>query len=239
VQLSPESGLAGSEVDALATLQLALLVISRRHDGGDGAFIRELWQLSRQKSPSVDELRMSPSFFEALDTALKNSGESLEALTEELGIARYFATRGDRDGASQALPALPASLSVPVLDLKSFAELPAHPPVHRPSLGPLGSAYAQIDTRDAPSGSRLDVWLRGDVGPKLVLTAIRLDAMGREVGRMTAPARKVPQSFLPVELSGDTASVLLVVTALTSDLRALGYLEIDGAIALQLIVDKS
>jgi len=239
VQLAPEQGLARSEADALTTMQLALLLISKRHDGGDGAFIRDVWQLARQKSPSVDALRVSPSFFEALDRALKNAGESLEQITEEVGVARYFATRGDRDGGRSALPALSASISVPITSIKPYAELPAHLPVHEPLLGPLGSAYAQIDTSGAPAGSRLDVWLRGDLGPKLVLTAVRLDADGREIGRMTAPARKVPQSFLPIELEAGTASVLLVVTALVDDLRSLGYFETAADFPFRLILNKS
>jgi hypothetical protein len=239
VQLAPEQGLARSDADALTTLQLALLLISKRHDGGDGAFIRDVWQLARQKSPQVDAMRVSPSFFEALDRALKNSGESLDQIAEEVGVARYFATRGDRDGGRSALPALPASTSVPIVSIEPYAELPAHLPVHEPLLGPLGSAYARIDTSSAPPGSRLDVWLRYDLGPKLVLTAVRLDADGREVGRMTAPARKVPQSFLPIELEAGTASVLLVVTALADDLRTLGYFDIAGDFAFRLIVNKS
>lgn len=238
-QLAPEAGLSGAEADAIATLQLALVLISRRHDGGDGAFVREVWQLARQRSREVDALRISPSFFEALERALQNSGESLAAITEELAVARYFATRGALEGASRALPALPASIGVPITAIKPYAELPAHLPVHEPLLGPLGSAYAQIDTAGAPAGSRLDVWLRGDVGPLLVLTAVRLDARGREVGRMTAPARRVPQSFLPIELSAETASVVLVVTSLVKDLRALGYDEITGSAGFRLILDKS
>lgn len=237
VQLAPEPGIAAEESDALAALQLALLVISRRHDGGDGAFIRDVWQLSRQKSPSVDAMRISPSFFEALDRALKNSGESFELITEEVGIARYFATRGDRESRG-ALPAMPASIGVPVVAIEPYAELPAHLPVREPLLGPLGSSYAQIDTSSAPPGSRLDVWLRGDIGRKLVLTAIRLGADGREIGRMTAPPRKLPHSFLPIELEQGTASVLLVVTALIDDLRTLGFFELDNDAGFRLILDK-
>lgn len=238
-QLTPESGLAAAETDALATLQLVLVMISRRHDGGDGAFIREVWQLARQKSPEVDALRVSPSFFEALDRALKNAGESFEAINEELGVARYFATRGDRDGGKGALPALPASISVPITTIEPYPDLPAHLPVHEPLLGPLGSAYAQIDTSAAPAGSKLQVWLRGDVGPKLVLTAVRLDADGREIGRMTAPPRRLPQSFLPVELESGTASVLLVVTMLAEDMKSLGHLEGEATFGFRLILDKS
>ena len=62
---------------------------------------------------------------------------------------------------------------------------------------------------------------------------------GREIGRMTAPSRKVPQSFLPVELESGTASVLLVVTALADDLRTLGYFETTGDFPFRLILNKS
>ena len=43
---------------------------------------------------------------------------------------------------------------------------------------------------------------------------MRVDGLGRELGRLSAPARRVPDSFLPIELTADTAEVLIVVTKL-------------------------
>lgn len=225
-QLSPELGvgvasrehvfIADTASASRTNALLALIVASRRHDGGSGDFIRELWQLTRQKSQQADRVRSSPNFYEALDRALQNAGESLELLAEEVAIARYFASRGG----GAALPASPTVASVPVVEAPAFEELPAHLPEHAQLLGPMGSAYTRIYTGSAPAGSQLQVWLRADLGPRLSLTAVRLGAEGQEIGRMSAPARKVPQSFLPIELSPDTVAVLLVVTAIPIDLRS-------------------
>jgi hypothetical protein len=237
-QLATEGGLAGEPRDAVTQLALGLVLVARRHDGGEGRFVREVLDLARQKSAAGVGLRSSPTFFQALDRALRNAGESLDAFATDLAVARFFATRGGPG----ALPSLPSTVGVePVLG-PSFAALPAHMAVHEQRLGPLGSAYARIATQGAPAGSMLQVWLRSDLGPRLALVAVRLDSNDREIGRISAPSRRVPQSFLPVELGAETASVLLVVTALPdallsergapADMRAL------QAHAFRLILDK-
>jgi hypothetical protein len=50
---------------------------------------------------------------------------------------------------------------------------------------------------------------------------VRLDRARREIGRLCAPARNVPDGFLPVELEPRTHSVLLVVTRMPSSMREL------------------
>jgi hypothetical protein len=103
---------------------------------------------------------------------------------------------------------------VPVLDAPAWNALPKHVPPREPGLRAYGSAYSRVDVRAAPAQSRLHVWLRGDPQARWSLVAVRLDAQGRELARIAAPPRRVPQSYLPVELTQDTADVLLVVTAL-------------------------
>jgi hypothetical protein len=209
-QLATEAGLSGEPRDAITQLALGLVLVARRHDGGDGRFVREVLDLARQKSAPGPGLRSAPTFYQALDRALRNAGESLDGLAIDLAVARYFATRSE----DRALPALRTTLSVETVQAPAFSALPAHMPVHEQLLGPFGSAYARITTDQAPPGSTLQIWLRSDLGPRLALVAVRLDAAGREIGRVSAPSRRVPQSFLPVELGSDTASVLVVVIAL-------------------------
>jgi hypothetical protein len=237
-QLATEAGLSGEPRDAVTQLALGLVLVARRHDGGDGRFVREVLDLARQKSAPGVGLRSAPTFFQALDRALRNAGESLEALATDLAVARYFATRGEEG----ALPALPTTLSVEAVQAPAFNSLPAHLPVHERRLGPLGSAYAHVSTEGAQAASTLQIWLRSDLGPRLALVAVRLDAKGREIGRVSAPSRRVPQSFLPVVLGPETASILIVVTALPDALLAEQGLPADlGALqtqAFRLILDK-
>ncbi|HKU43059.1 MAG TPA: hypothetical protein VJR89_33095, partial [Polyangiales bacterium] len=109
---------------------------------------------------------------------------------------------------------------VPVLAELSAAQLPKH--VRTPADGgiePLGSAYVSVQLPACSTGScELRVWLRGELGPSWSLSALSLAADGRELGRLRAPARDVPQSYLPLMIEADVAQVVLVVTHLTRTL---------------------
>ena len=95
----------------------------------------------------------------------------------------------------------------------SLADLPRHV---RPiaELSTLGSAYVRVST-PALGSEELRVWLKAELGPLWSLTAVRLAADGHELGRTSAPPRRVPSSYLPVALDPETASVLLVVINLS------------------------
>jgi hypothetical protein len=85
--------------------------------------------------------------------------------------------------------------------------------LHQPELSSLGSAYVRVHVTGV-SSRQLQVWLRGELGPRWSLSAVRLDAHGRELGRTSAPARRVPSNYLPVTLEPETAEVLLVISQL-------------------------
>jgi hypothetical protein len=210
-QRTPQLGPVGDQDEQTTTLALWLAMISQRHDGGDGRFIRELWQIARQHSEQADALHVWPSFWQALGAALDKAGESLDQAAEELAVARYFAASGAAQG---TLPRVPLEAEVPVVVAPALASLPRHLPASEPPLGTYGSAYTRVPTRGARDGTRLEVWLRGEPVVRWSLVAVRLDAQGRELGRVRVPPRRVPESFLPVELTSDTAEVLLVVTEL-------------------------
>lgn len=159
-----------------------------------GRFLGELWHFSRQDSRGARFLRGSPDLWEALDRALQNAGQPLEALLLE--AAQHRATRR---------PPLRMDLS--------WASLPRHV-YPEPGLWPLGSSYTRIRIESAPAQAQLRVWLRGELGPRWSLTAVQLDAMGRELGRLSAPARRTPKSYLPILLEAATREVVLTVTRL-------------------------
>jgi hypothetical protein len=126
-------------------------------------------------------------------------------------VARYFAKPSSSDG---LLPALEREAKVPTALAPPLASLPKHLSACQPPLAPYGSAYTRVPTHDAHEGARVLVWLRGEPAIRWSLIAVRVDEHGHELGRVEAPARRVPESFFPVELTPDTSEVLLVVTAL-------------------------
>jgi hypothetical protein len=210
-QLAPELGPIGDSDVHAAALALWLAAIAQRHDGGNGHFIRELWTIAQQKSERAQALHASPSFFQALAAALDKAGESLEQSAIEFAVARYFAASG---GAREAPPSPLPAIAVPVALAPPLAALPKRMPGCARPLAIFGSSYVRAPTPGAREGMRLQVWLRGEPEARWSLVAARLDAQGRELSRMEAPPRRVPESFLPVELTSETASVLFVVTHL-------------------------
>jgi hypothetical protein len=210
-QRAPELGPVGDGDEQSAVLSLWLAMISRRHDGGSGRFVRELFALAQKHSERPSALHTSPSFFQAFSAVLEKAGESLDQSAAELAVARYFAEPASSDG---LLPAMERAAKVPTALAPQLSSLPKHLPGCQPPLALYGSAYTRVPTRGAPQGARVLVWLRGEPAARWSLIALRLDEKGHELGRVEAPARRVPESFFPVELTSDTSEVLLVVTAL-------------------------
>ncbi len=201
-------------------LGVALALVSARADGGTGSFVRDMWQLARQRTWEGSELRGAPDLWMAFKKALELAGENLDNFIEEAAVARYFA--GEPRRAAQApfpmLRRLPVEASVPLLGRAEWARLPRHLPAADPAIEPFGSAYGLVDVRGAPPGSRLRLWCEGEFGVRWSFVAVRLDASGRELARLTAPATRNPRSFLVLELAPGTAEVLLVATNLSERL---------------------
>lgn len=208
-QRAPELGLFGDDERQITAAALHLVMLSRRHDGGTGRFVRGVFELARQRSDGPNALRVEPSFGSALGAALERAGESLDRSAEEFAIARALAPVE-----AGPLPRLPPAARVPLRADLRRSSLPKHVIAADPGLATYGSAYVRVDTAGAAAGQQLDVWLRGEPGARWSLVAVRLDAQGRERSRMQAPPRRLPESFLPVILDPDTHAVLLVVTKL-------------------------
>ncbi len=194
---------------------LLLAMLSERHDGGTGTFVRDVWQLARQRTWEGHELRAAPDLWQAFDRALSLAGEQLHALVEDLAAARWFLGARDQHTLFPALAGLGPDATVQPLFSFTAADMPAHSGASMP-LQPFGSGYALVDVRDAPAQSRLRVWLRGEYGVEWALSASRLDAAGRELARVSAPPRRGDRrSYVPVELTEDTTHVMVCVTNLS------------------------
>lgn len=234
-QQRSEEGWLPEQDPARGGLLLALL--GDRADGGTGTHIRELWQFARQASREVHVLRASPNLWEVIERSLVNAGDGFEDLAVDLAVARYFAgPRGRRRHAPfPTLRALPEAAAVPVGKGLPLSALPRHEVLPVP-LGTLGSAYLRVHLGEARDGQQLKVWLRGDRGPRWALTAVRIGGDGQELGRLHAPVRTTARSFLPLVLTPDTRSVLLVVTSLPVKLAETGR-RLAQAHGAKLIID--
>lgn len=212
-----EHGLLNAERSSAYAGALFLAMLSERVEREPGAFVRSLWETTRQRSTglvSAERLRSSPDLWEVLKVVLETQHIKLDDELIEFGVARYFAGPSARKAQApyRILAALPSDGAVPLMrDLRS-SQLPVKLTDHAP-LHDLGSAYVRVRLDDR-THDRMQVWLRGELGARWSLTAVRLSDDGRELGRTAAPPRTVPHAYLPVTLDAETSEVVLVVTQL-------------------------
>jgi hypothetical protein len=229
----PESGPGGA---------LFLAMLSARTDGLSGDFIRDLWSGAPQLTWEGYDLRAAPDMWQVVNRVMEVGRDPLRNLLEEMAVARYFAGTPDRIAHAPIplLRELPPDAAVPISGHAAWSDLPRRFEPHDLELEPYGSAYAIIDTTNAPAGSVLRIWLRGEHGVGWALAAVRLAADGTELGRVRAPVRpRNPHSYIPLELArGDTANVVLTVTNLGT--RLVDADEPDDQVrSFELIVDKT
>ena len=217
-QGSPELGLLNADPASANAGVLWLAVESERLGHEPAAFVRSLWESTRQRSKDLvppDRLRGSPDLWEVLRQMLLAQHRQLDDELIEFGVARYFTGPDARraQASYRSLAALPDTASVPLARELRSGQLPSHIR-DTPALRELGSAYVRVQLAEPHPPEQLKLWLHGELGPRWSLTAVRLDAAGREAGRVSTPARSLPSSYLPVALSAETRTVLVVVTLL-------------------------
>ncbi len=220
-QRAPDAGMLDHDPRSAGAGALALALLSERHDGGSGRFVQALWELTRQRSRGLVDpgvLRSSPDLWEVLAQVLKDSShEQWQDTLEELAAARFFSGPRPRAQAAayRTLGGLPSDAEIPLLADLTPAQLPAHLRSASEGLPLLGSAYVRLTTSGLAATNGVQVWLRGELGPRWSVVAIRLDQAGRELGRVKAAERRLPHSYIPVALTPDTAAIVLVVTQLS------------------------
>lgn len=234
-------GLLNAERDSGNAGALFLGMLSERVEREPGWFVRSLWETTRQRSTGLvpaERLRSSPDLWEVLRVMLDAQHIKLDDELIEFGVARYFAGPSARKAQApyRILAALPSDAAVPLIqDLRS-SQLPIKLSDHAP-LHDLGSAYVRVRL-DSRSQERLQVWLRGELGARWSLTAVRLAENGRELGRTAAPPRTVPNAYLPVTLDTETAEVVLVVTQLPVQIPD-ADLRVETSHGYELIIEAS
>lgn len=174
---------------------LLLSFLSARHDGASGSFVRDVWQLASQRTWEGEGLRASPDMWDALDTAVRLAGDSLDDNIESFAIAHRadFSWNG------------------------KLSELPKRV-VHRRVVDPYESAYLRLEV-DTVDHSAVRAWFEGEYGVRWSFVALQIDESGLEVGRLAAPRTKgTPRAFLPIELQPSARQVVFIVTNLSSRL---------------------
>lgn len=220
-QAAPQRGLLDHAPDSEATGTLLLAMLSERV--APMPLVHNLWETTRQRSQGLvpaDRLRSSPDLWEVMRQMLEVQHVVLDDELLELGVARYFAGPAARRAQApyRVLTALPSDAAVPLAHDVSLGVGSMHLRDH-PALMMLGSAYVRVKlARAGAAPQRMQAWLRGELGPRWSLTAVRLDATGRELGRTSAPARNVPNAYVPLTLDPETDAVLWVVTQLPPQL---------------------
>jgi hypothetical protein len=179
---------------------LWLARLGERQDHHRGTFLRAMWEFARQRTWEGQGLRASPDLFECIEQALELGQEKLEQVAGELSEQRVLSPfpRG-------VAPARPPVVKWDGLPSQSAAQLD-------PVIEPLGARYLWVSLEKPRPGQQLRVWSKGELGARWVLLVTRLNAKGESVGRISAPARKNPNSFLLVELDDRTTDVLVTVT---------------------------
>jgi hypothetical protein len=217
-QRAPEHGFLNAAPDSGDAGALFLAMLSERYDRESGDFIRGLWETTRQRSRDLvagDRLRSSPDLWESLRETLRAEHRNLDEELLEFAVARFFA--GPRRRADQAayrvFSALPSDAAVPLTRELDASDLPVQLRGYA-ELESLGSAYLLVNNNQPTRSQELQVWLRGELGPRWALTAVRLGADGRELGRTSTPARAIASSYLPIVLDASTQQLLLVITQL-------------------------
>jgi hypothetical protein len=203
-----------------------LSALGARQDGNRGRFLADVVQLARQRTWEGDGLRASPSVLESIEAALKVDAEPMQRVLAQLA-----------DDVGQL--ALAAGEAPPLLTRLSLDKLPVHLS-KTPPLAPYATTYVlvQIDTPPA-AGERITLWSQGEYGVRWVLSAQRLDASFRQLGRVSGEVRDAPSIELHVELDADTRYVLFSTTN-GSALRVptLGPQDQHFVRATQLILDR-
>jgi hypothetical protein len=201
---------------------------------GTGWLAREAWQFTRQRTWEGYGLRGSPQLFEVFDKLFPHDDEQIHDVLEALAVRRYLAGVGHPAPglAPLALPPQPAAGPF------AWSALPKKRSFVSPPLEPWGVAYARVDTRAAREGEALRVWLRGEGGVRWLLAAVRLSADGRDLGRVSAPVTQAHNAYLRLDLTPDTAEVLVVAIDLSSRLPSADTTDVNER-GLELVLDKA
>jgi hypothetical protein len=181
-----------------------------------GSLVRAMWALSPTKTPlGAERWNDEPDGFDVLAMSFRDaltSGSKIEDLFAEFGTTR--ALMGLRENGLE-LPearALGASLAPPLaweIDWPTSPRRLASPV----PIAPTGSSYVLVHHDGASPGARLRVEATWEQHAAIRWFVVKLDAQGREMGRVSiaAPPRATEAQMTMVNLDG-VSSLLIAAT---------------------------
>ncbi|MGO9000096.1 MAG: hypothetical protein ACLQVI_42760 [Polyangiaceae bacterium] len=185
-----------------------------------GGLPRALWALSPTTTPlGADRWNDEPDGFDVLRASFKDvisSGSRIEDLFAEFGATR--ALLGARENGAELPESRPLGAAIePRIDWTiGWPATPRRLASPLP-LAPTGSAYVLVSHAGAPAGARLRVEAAWEQHAAIRWTVVKLDAAGRELGRIpiAAPPRATEAQATIIDL--DAAASLLVVATNVGD----------------------
>jgi hypothetical protein len=179
-----------------------------------GALVRAIWALSATMTPpGAERWNDEPDGMDVLRESFKDvitSGSRIEDVLAEFGTTR--ALLGPRENGLELPEARPLGAQIApridwTIDWPTMPRRLASPV----GVAPTGSAYVLVHRAGAPSGARLRVEATWEQHAAIRWTVVKLDAAGRELGRIpiAAPPRATEAQATIVNL--DTADSLLIV----------------------------
>jgi hypothetical protein len=205
---------AGLEFDRGASLFFWWL--DATYGASPGALVRAMWALSPTKTPlAAERWRDEPDGFDVLAASFKDaltSGSTIEDLYAEFGTTR--ALFGPRENGLELPEARVLGASI-VPPLAWEIDWPSSPrrlssPV---PIAPTGSSYVLVHHEGAAPGARLRVEATWEQHAAIRWFIVKLDARGREMGRVSigAPPRATEAQMTMVNLDG-VSSLLIAAT---------------------------
>lgn len=209
-------------------------LLDAQERGGDGTFIRDMWQLTRQRTWEGADLRGSPDLWMAIEATLGFQDRKMADLLEQITVGRFLAgTSGAPNHGYRALMHVEPHL----IGEATFADLPETFTPVDPPIEAYGQGFAVLHTPNVPANTRLRVWMHGEFRVEWDLIVVPLDRMNHELTRISAPPRRNPRSYLETVIPADTDRVLIVVTNMSHRLPDADIVD-DNARSFQLILDR-
>jgi hypothetical protein len=187
---------------------------------GPGDLVRALWAMAGTRTPlGAERWHDEPDVMDVLRVSFKDviaSGKRWEDALAEYGVTR--ALLGPRDDGVELPEARPLGDAIlPRIDwVVDWPSKPRRLAAPFP-VAPTGSSYVLVRRAGAPAGARLRVEADWEQHAAFRWTVVKLDAKGREIGRVAiaAPPRATEAQATITGL--DAADALLVVATNVGD----------------------
>lgn len=230
----PDSERVAEGRDAAAAGYFVAL-LDAQESTGSATFMRDMWQLTRQRTWEGHDLRASPDLWMSINATLEYGHRKLVDIVEQISVGRFLAgTRGAPNDGYRSLP----HVTPRWVGTTTFAALPTRFAPADPPIETYGTGYFLLRIEEeVPANTRIRVWMHGEFRVEWDLVVVPLDREGRELSRVAAPPRRTPRSYLEVLLPARTDRVLVAVTNMSHRLPDADIPDANAR-SFQLIIDK-